>query len=815
MSVGVRKIDSITNMAVFDDFKWEKTSSYDSNIAFAFSTINVLYGRNYSGKTTLSRILRAMETGELSDKYENPSFNVALADGEQISQITLTNHSKEIRVFNEDFVRANLHFITNPDDSIEPFAILGDGNNKIEKEIKALETELGSNEEGSQTGLYVEKTKATSVLEETRRNHSKADNKLEKQLGDKATGRKIGIKYNTERFGDQNYNIQKLKSEISKVLDANYQAISDGQVATFEKLISEKKLPSVPQFKPPSLRALSLIGKAEALVTKKISESDKIDELVKNSVLNRWVNEGRNLHKNVRDRCAFCSNTITDDRWAILDKHFDEESEILEKDIDLLITSINEEINIVSSSLTIDKNNFYSKFHETLDDLVENLEVNLSKYLESLDALTIQLNERKYNILNQISFEWPDDASDALSATWDSYEEIRKESDNYSSLLSKEQTRARTALRLKEISDYLVTIRYEEQLSFIENLKHKRDEAEQEKTRIDMDISHKEELVASKKRELNDEEKGAKKVNEYLNNFFGHQFLSLEAKKGEIPGEDSKRVRFEVIRDGKKAYHLSEGECSLLAFCYFLAKLDDIDTRDVKPIIWIDDPVSSLDGNHIFFLFSLLNAEIVSNGRFEQLFVSTHNLEFLKYLKKLNGKYEDTDGRMKEYQKGYFMVIRQDKTSTIEKMPKYLKEYVTEFNYLFHQIHKCANIELVDDNNYVTFYNFANNARKFLEIYLYYKYPDKGMSDETLCLFFGEESIPAVLTDRINNEYSHLCGVFERGSTPVEVPEMQTAAQQIIGRLKEDEDQYSALLKSVGLNEEPLEGIGATAERVQ
>lgn len=91
---------------------------------------------------------------------------------------------------------------------------------------------------------------------------------------------------------------------------------------------------------------------------------------------------------------------------------------------------------------------------------------------------------------------------------------------------------------------------------------------------------------------------------------------------------NSTKIRFEVMRDGKKAYHLSEGECSLLAFCYFLAKLDDIETRDSKPIIWIDDPISSLDGNHIFFIYSLLNAGIVSTGIFKQLFISTHNLDF-------------------------------------------------------------------------------------------------------------------------------------------------------------------------------------------
>ena len=144
------------------------------------------------------------------------------------------------------------------------------------------------------------------------------------------------------------------------------------------------------------------------------------------------------------------------------------------------------------------------------------------------------------------------------------------------------------------------------------------------------------------------------------------------------------------------------------------------------------------------------------------------------------------------------IVERKHSHSTLCVMPNYLKEYVTEFNYLFHQIHKCASIKAIDDTNYVTFYNFGNNARKFFEIYLYYKYPDQGMTEKTLRLFFGEENIPAVLTDRINNEYSHLCGVFERGSTPVEVPEMLTAAQQIIEKLKVDNAQYSALLKSIG-----------------
>lgn len=794
----IKNIKSIGDLGVFKGFDWDKEVLGGGGKVQNFGAINIIYGRNYSGKTTLSRILRAMELGCLSDKFENPAFCVEFSDGALTTQSSLTNHGKTIRVFNEDFVRDNLRFITNPDDSIEPFAILGADNNKIEQEMEALKTELGEKEEGKETGLYAQRVEARKEYTKSKDDHKKTSEALEKQLSDKANDKVIGIRYKSERFGDQNYNVTKLKSDIKSVLKPSYQPATDDQLSGYERLIAEKVLPPVLSLHSQNLQFNSLADEAEALITKKISESDKLEELVKDAVLSRWVNEGRTLHKEKRKTCGFCGSAITAERWEKLEKHFDEESSKLENDLDALIKKIETEKKSVSSALSINNALFYSKFHNQLSGLDEELTSAVSSYTSTLDELAFQLNSRKDDLLNPKYFKRPNDTTKALLDIWNEYEVIRAESATFASSLATEQSKAKEALRLNEIEKYLATILYQSQLSDITAKQKILEAITQNGQVLGNTITQKEALLTGKKRELNDEEKGAKKVNEYLNSFFGHRFLSLEAKKDEVTREESKRIRFEVIRDGKKAYHLSEGECSLLSFCYFLAKLEDIDTKDSKPIIWIDDPISSLDGNHIFFVYSLLNAEIVSGGRFEQLFVSTHNLDFLKYLKRLCGKFVDLDGKQKDYQKGYFVVVRHDKLSTIQLMPKYLKEYVTEFNYLFHQIHKCAAIAAIDDTNYVTFYNFSNNARKFFEIYLYYKYPDQGMTEETLRLFFGEEGIPAVLIDRINNEYSHLAGVFERGSTPVEVPEMQTAAQLIIERLKKDEDQYSALLNSIG-----------------
>lgn len=794
----LKKIQYIKKLGVFKDFNWDNEVKNKGGSIQNFVDINIIYGRNYSGKTTLSRIARALETGALSDKYGSPSFQLKFSDNSDVTFATLSTNDKNIRVFNEDFIKENLRFITNPDDSIEPFAILGDDNNKIEKEIEALEAELGSSVEGQETGLFAGKMQAAVAYNNTFSAHKNANDRLEKQLAGKATHKDIGIKYKPERFGDQNYTITKLKTDISAVSVPGFQLLNSEKVGEHEKLIDEKVLPAIPRFSSPQLSFSSLAQQVETLITKPISESDKIQALVKDAVLNRWVNEGRTHHRNKHEKCAFCDNEISAKRWAELDKHFDEESELLEKSIDALLAKVDTEKTTVNVALTIDQSVFYSKFHSQLTALDSRLKAATKDYQLALDNLAKQLKARKGDILNAKKYESPADCSERLAQIWQEYSDLCSQSELFSSSLAEEQTKAKTDLRLKEVADYLLTIDYQTQLDSIEILKQKKDKAQQAQAAINADITKKQAQVMAKKRELNDEEKGAKKVNEYLNNFFGHQFLTLEATKDEEPTLDSKRIRFEVIRDGKKAYHLSEGECSLLAFCYFLAKLDDVATKDSKPIIWIDDPISSLDGNHIFFIYSLLNAEVVEKGKFAQLFVSTHNLDFLKYLKRLKDNYLTTEGEKLKCQKAYFVVVRQDKKSTLQVMPSYLKEYVTEFNYLFHQIYKCASLDAIDDTNYVTFYNFANNARKFLEIYLYYKYPDQGMNETTLGAFFSEGSIPAVLTDRINNEYSHLSGVFERGATPVEVPEMQTAAKQIIKRLKQDGDQFASLMKSVG-----------------
>ena len=259
-----------------------------------------------------------------------------------------------------------------------------------------------------------------------------------------------------------------------------------------------------------------------------------------------------------------------------------------------------------------------------------------------------------------------------------------------------------------------------------------------------------------------------------------------------------------MYRGDQKAYNLSEGERNLIAFAYFVAKLEDVETVSEKPIIWIDDPISSLDANHVFFIFSLIDQQIVAKHQWTQLFISTHNLDFLRYLKRLHtneltisylGKKGDIKQRNIQIQR--FLLERQGNSSTISVMPKYMKEHVTEFNYLFHQIYKCSQ---ASTDNYELFYNFGNNARKFLEAYLYYKYPDNDTDSlHSKMKRFFSDNCAATTIDRIDNELSHLGGLIERGMSISDNAEIKKCAQYILDTIKrKDSEQYDAFCKSIG-----------------
>lgn len=799
----------IASFGSFQGLEWKKAVRDNGNNVKLFQRLNILYGRNYSGKTTLSRIFRSLETGKLPLNYVGSSFTVT-GDKGSVSDSGLTTHNYDVRVYNRDFLFDNLSFLVNQEigGAIKTFAIVGEQNKEIDDAIASIESKLGSVE--GKAGLRFDMEAKRKERDRTRFAHASALSSLEDRLRSHAAEK---IKKNRQ-YGTAVYNIDHIKRDIASIKKPGFVTLTAEEQASKLNLLKQEALPDITGNLAISLKLESLQATSEPLLSRAITPSKAIEELLKDSALQLWVKQGMGHHRDKRTSCAFCRQDLPHDIWQVLDEHFSKESGELETALETAITAVTNEIGTIAGLNTFTGVQFYADERTTFEASSKALSQALAIYKKDLEALKESLETRKNNLFQPLP----------LNASLYDAKEIGKHVDDINALivtsngktatLENDKSAARDALRLADVFAFSEAISYDKELDNIATLKSEADQASKSLSDTEKLISDAEAEVQALRAKQKDERKGAERVNSLLNNFFGHDGIKLEARDD----ADKTSVKFEITRNGKAAYNLSEGECSLIAFCYFMAKLEDPESKGKDLIIYIDDPISSLDGNHIFFMFSLIESLIAkpikrpdgSNSyRYKQLFISTHNLDFLKYLKRLSiptKKIPAGEGKTKNVSDDeYFMIERNGASSNIQLMPSYLKDYVTEFHYLFHQIYKCKN-QVAAADNHEPFFGFGNNLRKFLEAFLFFKYPyhdDRNDSFERIKKFFGQEEDTAVaLVNRLNNEFSHLESVPDRGFKPVEIPEIAKVANYVLDKIyAADKVQYNALLKSIGETE--------------
>lgn len=792
----------IPSFGSFKDFLWSNSLRDGGNNIAIFRKLNIIYGRNYSGKTTLSRIFRSLETGELPDKYENPIFTVSTDSG-TITQSHIPVTGNYIRVYNRDFVDDHLSFLRDGDGKITPFAIIGSENKAIEKEIKETEQKLGNVEE--KTGLrynYARKYNEFTAKEKAR---IKAEKDLKAKLTQKATQPSNGIKHNT-LYRDPNYNTPKIEADIVTIRSKSLGVLSAKERGEKESLLNETALPKIEIKLEFTSTIASLHETATNLVSKKITPTEPIQELLNDATLQAWVKEGISHHRDKREECGFCGQTLPPDLWKKLDEHFSKESADLEVALQNHVDTIENHRMKAESIVTVDTKGFYATLRESFKEQKKALNNQIAEYGAALDLIVKSLRARKADIFTPGTMPELKDNSQTIASKIAAVNALIDQNNKKTESLAEDQKQARVELRLSEIAQFIKDIDLVGEEKRVADLQK---EAGDLKARIDKlhtEIEDFEKGIAGLQIQLKDEKKGAEKVNEYLNHYFGHEGLHLEA----VEDTETSVFKFQVLRGNKPAYDLSEGECSLVSFCYFMARLEDADSQGKKLLIYIDDPVSSLDSNHVFFVYSLIESLIAkpeedpqgnrvsdANGkpmfRYEQLFISTHNLDFLKYLKRLSRPRNDHE---------QFVMIGKDTGSTLALMPGYLKNYITEFNYLFGEIYACLDPEDAASQHHC-FYNFGNNLRKFLEAFLYFKYPfsvgEKQDYDRRIRMFFKDEPISDPLVQRLTNEFSHLGGIFDRSVQPIDNAEISKIARFVLKRIKDNDGaQFECLLESVG-----------------
>ena len=211
---------------------------------------------------------------------------------------------------------------------------------------------------------------------------------------------------------------------------------------------------------------------------------------------------------------------------------------------------------------------------------------------------------------------------------------------------------------------------------------------------------------------LSDAAKAVEQINKYLKDYFGRDEIQVEFNEQE--------KGFNIKRNEKIASNLSEGERTGIAFIYFLTKLEEKNFDKSKCVVIVDDPVSSLDSNSLYFAFAFLKEKLRD---VHQLFILTHTFDFLRQVKNWFFQIQRNDGKNKA---DYFMTDcyweSAQRKAKLKPLDKLLIDFQSEYHYLLKLL-----IYLLNDNepDLAKVYNYPNITRKFLEVFLSFKYPQK------------------------------------------------------------------------------------------
>ena len=782
----IKKID-IKDFGCYKDYKQHSQSGVGND--FNDGRINIFYGRNYSGKSTYSKIFQSIELNQLPEKYEKIDFEVKLANHRIIKSNEIGSELPiDCKVFNQRFIDDNIYL--HNDNKLNSFQIsIGSDTNETLKKIEDIRlNELKPrNEKLSQIELDItEKQRKTKISKDS------LDSKL------RTTASKIKNLKNPSVVVGNKYDIRDIKEEFEKY-SAHFPILplqdDEKAVAELEKNVEQAKIRILEKNinKPQKIDLVSFdknfnftlfLENTKKLLSKVVSVSNILDEYKDSPDKINWIKYGIDIHGDNPEKCVFCGNSIDSDLIKNLKLAFSDELRSLENELVLQNNRIKSEIQKLDAIPNINKEDYFKDSVSDIQNINKEIENNTDNRKRVLEILESKISEKQRDIFSKIEINdlnWIDFSEIQVEIN-SLYDDTIKQIEQFEDRKTKSLDFLRRYYIVKEfpVPEFTKLSQEVDQLQEdMEKINLEQKILNEEKEKFEKDIS---ELESS----LKSESEAVKRINMILQNSLAHSEMSLKSV------DDEEGIYFEVSRNEERAYNLSEGEKSLIAFAYYITRLESLSTEEKsKTILFIDDPVSSLDENNIFYIYNLIFC-LLEKKEFLQYFLSTHNLDFLKYTNRFSNK------------KDYYLIekIKEAENipskSYIKNLPNYLSNKVTEFVFLFEQIYRVAT-EDEDENNFSVFYNFPNNGRKFIETLLYFKYPDyKTNNDNKIINYFGGENAPFI--QRINNEYSHGEDRFDRTRNPINTCEFKHDARIILGVLhRNDPEQFKSFLNNSNL----------------
>jgi wobble nucleotide-excising tRNase len=754
----LKRINYIKHFGVFDDYR--RNGDIQD-----FAEVNIIYGWNYSGKTTISRVFQAFEDSgkKYKENYPDAEFEILDYENNKGNHTNLKLNDYEFKVFNSDFIRDNIHL---EGEAFDPILLLGDEAKDAQEKINSLFAKLNL------VSKIIKKhqKKKDEILKSQKDGLSKVASEIKEKL-------KIITAFDyrhTKPIFDE------IKNKYKKYLKSDDDVSQLLKIATASE---DDKLPTNNKYSPKLDLSLKLEA-ARTLLNTLPEFSTTIQYFLDNKDVSDWVEDGLKINKG-KEKCEYCGNPIAKERTDELLAHF---SEDLINHKKLLANLISEIENIKLPLLSVNKSNFYKELWDEFQETADNLNNEITKYNQQCDNIISLLQQKREKPFEKIT-----DLTSVVTNTENLLNAVKK----FNDLVDRHNKRTDEFGEQK--TNAIETIKKHYVAKFIENenLPQKRiyylwhSSRENRFSEIETEI---ETELTKLEATISKAQNGKEKLNEYIQKFLGRDEIKVVVFK------EGENERFKLKRNDVKAVNLSEGEKTAIAFSFFLTKL--LECKDFKKVIvYIDDPVSSLDSNHIFQINALLrefffvkeDSENIDSPylmKFKQIFLSSHNFDFFGLLRKDLPK-------PKGGNKFYYYVRRINKEkSEFEKLPDSIKNYTSEYHYLFEIIY---NFDKSDKNDYQVLMGIPNAVRRFTELYTYSRIPghyNNSTVDKRATTLWGAEKSKRIL--KVFHYFSHTNNIERMFKQSDLVCDIENAVSQLIELIKTtDEKHYQELEKAL------------------
>lgn len=681
----------------------------------------VIYGRNGSGKTTFSEVLRlAAHGGEAEGSVVTAAIRL---DGVNSSvRLDGLNFPWRVFVYNRHYVQDSLALFLD-----------GSGGSPTILKIGAANVEAAAELSATRAHLDVLRTRG-DALSATRRTLERERSALERQVkGDiiAALSASDPARYNTTTF--------QVTRARTLLADASLVALTDEYLAREVAAASAAILSPVDKLLPWPALASDLKRTINDELLGLPVESEVLPHLNEDRLLSTWAESGLQLHQ-AGDTCKFCNaGTVTAEVLESYHRHFSEALNNLRTRLQKAMEYLDER----SSKIT----QWKAALPESLafvSDLRARYELAKEAALQTSDEILSQIKVARERIGARLADPLvPLPAEQRLHDDFTALDTVELDLAIQENRDACGEQSDRKALAQKTVEEHYSAVEGPTYRRILDRLRRlDRAEAAIERRQSALRLS-----VTRLEQSQDDTSRMAIEIDADVRNHFGHKHLRIEVS------DDGKG--YVVLRDSTPATRLSEGERNAIAFAYFLRTLDADGVDPTKSIVVIDDPVTSMDKESLFAGFALAEER---TKNFAQVIVLTHDYEYfrLQLRQRRNARNTSTqrirEGNANEIAFPGVAVLEMvatlgrsgQRTSSLRSMPGSLIRHPSEYHYLFFTIGQS-----VLSNDRETLPLMGNAARRLLEGFISFRAPAFDDFQQKVDAIQRAENLDPVLARRI------------------------------------------------------------------